>query len=89
MVLFVVGPKWSEGSRLFWLALADRGWTPARCSREIGKEKSAVTRWMKGQRRPEGANRTLLREWFGIPSDSWDLRPTQELSFSARTGTDG
>lgn len=72
-----LGPKFSEGARLLWVALGNTprgefesalGWAPGMLSNLLYGERGAGRR-----------TATLLLERHGIPLDAWDRPPSVEF----------
>lgn len=70
-----LGPKFSEGSRLLWVAMGSTPRTEFEKSLEWASGKLANL--LYGERGAGRATATLLLERFGIPLASWDQAPTE------------
>jgi len=73
------------------LALARTGKTQAQVAVEVGVSGVTAHHWSTGEKKPGPANRTRLRELYGIAEDSWDVQPVRASKprvISAPTGGD-
>ncbi len=59
----------TAGRRLLLKRLESK--TQADLARELGIKRSALCRWVKGDRRPDGDTRLLLEEKIKIPCNAW------------------
>lgn len=99
-----LGPYFSEGARLAWLALDKRGWSQADLQRRLkGRARpdgtslplrpGVVSRWLYGDRRPSTDALVQLEHVLGVPVTAWLRPPLRKFSpphaEAKRTGTDG
>lgn len=76
-----LGPKFSEGARLLWIAVQRERLTLVALAKEVGRGQGTVSRWMHGIRIPDEDSRRELHRRFGVPSDieMWRRKPTQKF----------
>ena len=79
-----LGPKFSEGSRLLWLALASRGLSQNAVCREVGCSDGHVNRWLYGDRGITLNFAVKLFKLYGIEVETWDAKPTERFRPPAR-----
>jgi plasmid maintenance system antidote protein VapI len=66
----------STGPELLKKALDDRQMTQGQLRRRIGAPTGAISRWIRGERRP-GLNMAVrLERELGIPVDAWSAAPS-------------
>lgn len=83
------GPSWSEGCRLAWLALVERGWSQAELARHTGFAPSMLLQYLYGDKRPGlGAAMALERE-LGIAPESWLQPATADCVLPAEVVANG
>lgn len=75
-----LGPLFSEGARLLWLAIQREGLLSAPAAAEVGADSSLFHRWLYGERKPGRTHGNALSERFGVPSDSWDMEPSEPFA---------
>lgn len=75
-----LGPLFSEGSRLLWLAIQREGLPSARAADAVDADASLFHRWLYGERKPGRSHGNVLSERFGVPSDAWDIAPTEPFA---------
>lgn len=75
-----LGPHFSEGARLLWLAIQRESLPSARAADSIDADASLFHRWLYGERKPGRAHGSALAERFGISLDQWDTEPTEPFS---------
>lgn len=71
-----LGDRFSEGARLLWCVLSDRGWSQGELTRAIGAKPGVVPRWLYGDTKPGWTWATKLRDMFGITFETWTVEPT-------------
>lgn len=82
-----LGPVFSEGARLAWLALASRGWSPAdlagklRTDEDRPVERGTVHGWLYGDRSPTIFYLAQIETLLGIASALWAQEPSVEFAF--------
>jgi len=75
-----LGPHFSEGARLCWLACEKRGWSPENVTALIGSCRGLTTRWMYGDSRPGRRWSGVLFEKLGVPPSAWDKPPRRAFT---------
>jgi hypothetical protein len=73
-----LGPKFSEGSRLLWVVLDERGWTQTRLRRELGTHPGEVSKILYGDREPR-LDTLIAAEKLGVPLEAWKQPPSVEF----------
>lgn len=74
-----VGPKFNEGARLLWGALAASGENIRAVETKTGASVGASTKWLYGDVKPMTAARLEIHRIWGVPVDSWDQPPTADF----------
>ena len=72
-----LGPRFSEGARRLWLALAARGWSQTKLEAEL-ETKTPVSYWLYGDKKPSLENAFKLKRLLGIEPDWWN-QPANEV----------
>lgn len=86
-----VGQYISEGARLLWKKLEERGLTQGQAERLIGTHPGLLNRWLYGERRPGLKLALDIERIFGVPAITWTvdlLEPFELPPHDAKTGTD-
>ena len=83
-----LGEQFSEGARLLWLAMEERGWSQAQLAKSIAAQPGVVPRWLYGDRKPSWDWAATLRDSFGISLDAWTVAPTQPFRLPASRDVD-
>ena len=73
-----LGPKFSEGARLLWLAVVRQRLTLRQVSEAGGAQQAHY--WLFGDKRPGPTPRRRLRDGFGIEPALWDEAPHEPFS---------
>lgn len=73
------GPKFSEGTRLFWLAILANGWTTEAAREALGFSRGTVEKLLYGDRSPGREAAGDIERLFGVPSIAWSLAPTEDF----------
>lgn len=69
----------SEGQRALRLHIICQ----AALARELGVDRSTVSRWRSGEKRPGPAHAARLHELLGIDPGAWELRPGETAAEGA------
>jgi transcriptional regulator with XRE-family HTH domain len=69
----------SEGARLYWLALESRGLNQKEADALLGVSAGLTNRLLYGERKPGRALADRIREIFGIEPAMWDSAPTEKF----------
>lgn len=75
-----LGAAFSEGSRLLWLAMVRGHLSQEALRREMRCSKGAISRYLRGERRPDGPARGFFHRRFRIAPDAWDKKPSRKFS---------
>lgn len=81
-----LGPHFSEGARLLWVALLERRDSQQEIANEIGCLKPTLNKWLYGMRRPGTSWRIAIRRKFKVPLLAWDAKPKKPLTLPGSTG---
>lgn len=74
-----VGPNFSEGARLLWIAMRIQGMNQCGVARVLGRHRGVINRLLYGERRP-GLDLALdIQDTFGIRPVDWSRDATQEF----------
>ena len=79
-----LGPKFSEGSRLLWLACIKHGWGQRDLREFLGCSTGTVSRYLWGDRAADRAAAEKMRDKFGIPTPAWDQPPKKPFTPPAK-----
>jgi hypothetical protein len=74
-----LGEQFSEGARLLWLAMEERGWSQGQVAKAIEAKSGVVPRWLYGDTKPSWDWAVVLRDTFRIPLEAWTIAPTVEF----------
>lgn len=74
-----LGPFLSEGARLLWLAMQERGVTLSDLARALETKPGMVNRWAWCDVRPSTEWAAVLEDKLGIPMRSWQQKPTVDF----------
>ncbi len=74
-----LGPKFSEGARLFWLALEKEGWNQLAAEHALGAKRGTVSRLLYGDRIPGVRLAATIEDRLGIPASSWVMVPRRKF----------
>lgn len=69
-----LGPRFSEGARLLWIAMGDM--PPAEFERSLGWSRGILSNYLYGERRAGRAASLLLFERHAIPIGAWSKAPS-------------
>lgn len=79
-----LGPRFSEGARLLWLVLENRGVSISAAVAELSAEdrkaswsKGVLSNVLYGMRRPGPMIAADLRAAFGVPMEAWAEAPRE------------
>lgn len=72
-----LGPKFSEGTRLLWLACIEHGWEQRDLRALLNCSTGTVSRYLWGDRVPDRVMAEKIREIAGVPTPTWDQPPTE------------
>jgi hypothetical protein len=72
-----LGPKFSEGARLLWLAMRENKWSQGELGKAIDAKPGVVNRWLYGDIRPGLAWAEELLAVVKIPLSAWNQRPVR------------
>lgn len=72
-----LGPHFSEGARLLWLAMESRGWTQGQLRKELDVASGRVSRWLYGDLRPSLTIAIVVAAKLGIPAETWTQAPRE------------
>lgn len=75
-----LGPKFSEGARLLWLALASRKWSPRDFARALDVSQGAAYRYLYGDRTPDRLHAQQIQKLLGISPDEFDRATTRKFT---------
>jgi len=78
-----LGPRFSEGARLLWVAMRRAGLSQESLRSELGCAKGVIGRWLRGDRLPDGTFRGKLFKQFGIRPQLWEHGPSRPFSCDA------
>jgi len=78
-----LGPNFSEGSRLLFLAAKRAGLTQEALRARLGRSKGVVGDWLRGKSKPDGESRGRIYEKFGIKPHLFDQKPTKPFSLES------
>ncbi len=70
-----LGPHFSEGARLMWLALRERGQSDYAFSKEFGVGRSTVLKWLYGDSLPSRLWGIEIERLLGIAPGLFDVPP--------------
>lgn len=73
-------PAQNEGQRL----LRELGKTGTELARALRVNKSAISNWLAGERKPRGQLKHELTRQFGIPAAAWEQRPSDKPPLKPR-----
>ena len=73
----------SEGGRLLWQAMGDRGLTQEAARVQIGAAVGQIGRWIRGDGLPSGKARGALLRLFAIDPEAWDKPTAKPFSFQS------
>ncbi len=88
-----VGARFSEGARLAWVEIVDRGLSQGALCRALKLRAGSVNRWLWGLSRPAYKARERLLQVLGIPPVTWfskstiDFKPPSEYPTMATFAT--
>lgn len=71
-----LGESFSEGARLLWLAMQERGWSQGQLTKALEAKPGMVSRWLYGDTKPGWDWAEKIREVVGIAFDAWAMKPT-------------
>jgi plasmid maintenance system antidote protein VapI len=80
------GPKFSEGSRLLWLAKRRADVSTADMTRALGAGNGMVHRWLFGDRRPDVGAAVKIEKAYGIKPEMWVLAPSRRFRLKLKGG---
>lgn len=72
-----VGPRFNEGARLLWAALASKGDSIRAIETKAGASVGSSTKWLYGDVKPMTAARFEIQKIWGVPAEAWDQEPTE------------
>lgn len=75
-----LGPHFSEGARLLWLALERLGLNQTEAEARARSAKGSINRLLYGERRPGLDMALRLEEAFGIPPGAWNEPPSEPFA---------
>jgi transcriptional regulator with XRE-family HTH domain len=78
-----IGPKFSEGARLLWVAIESRRETQLDAARKLDMDRGHVARILYGDRLPTPKFITRMTDTYQIPGDSWGRRPLEPFTLPA------
>lgn len=83
-----VGPKFNEGARLLWLALAKDKESINDVEEKTGSASGTGSRWLYGDTKPMTPARFEIESLWGVPVRSWDDAPTEPFVVPALRDTE-
>lgn len=78
-----LGPRFSEGARRLWLALAKLDESPADCARRVSAKGGVIPRVLYGDRTPNLALGVLFEEIYGVKARLWGEAPRHPFTLPA------
>lgn len=82
-----LGGNVSEGVRLLWLVMAEKGLTQEDVRNALGVARGVVSRWLYADRQPDLDSAVKMAAEYGIPTESWTVPPSRRFALP-KTGTD-